>query len=247
MEMFIKLALAGADRLGVLLLCVAACFAVLALLARLWHRRWWRDVRTGVVVVSVFAGLLIGACRVSLQLIEECSAGGEARLPSQLLDFRYEVNGSAAEGSLSLLRRLSQSGLSDEGLYQAFEREMLSSSRRCCSGVLDAQSPPAAALNRLPGEVREALESFSHAPDGGNLMSEGEKLFIHESLMGSCRARVLDYNAAYYRAEILACCPLCERLQGGVAVLAALVVSWLAFRDIRVIEPCVSLARRGKG
>lgn len=245
METFIKLSLAGGDRWGILLLCVAVCFAVLALLARLWHRRWWRDVRSGVFCASVFAGGLIGACQVSLQLIEECSSGGDARLPSQLLDFRYEENGSAAEGSLSLLRRLSQSCHSDEGLYLAFEREMLSSSRRCCSGVLDAQAPPAAALNRLPGEVREALESFSHAPDGGNLMRDNEKLFIHESLMGCCRARVLDYNAAYYRAEISACRPLCERLRVLVAVLAALFVSWLAFRNIRVIEPFVSLARRG--
>lgn len=247
MEMFIKLSLAGGDRWGMLLFCIAACFAVLALLARLWHRCWWRDVRSSVFVVSLFAGGLIGACRISLQLIKECCSGEDSRLPAQLLDFRYEENVSAAEGSLLLLRRLSKDGLSAEELYQAFEREMLRPSRRCCSGVLDVQAPPAVCLGSLSAEVREALESFSHAPDGGNLMSEGEKIFIHESLMGSCRTRVLDYNADYYRPAILACRPLCERLQGAVAVIAALAVSWLAFRNIRVIAPCMGLSRRANG
>lgn len=251
MDYLLKLSLAGGVYWCALLLWFPICFVCLALWAALWHRRWWHCIRGTVFAISLAAGVLISACRIGLQFIDESSRNPDEWLPSSLLNFSYAHNTSAADGSLSLLRKLSHS-LGDERnadsqqqLYCAFESEMLNPSRHYCSGVLDPRQPAAISYDQLPEETKQALDSFINAPDGGNLMTEEEKQFVHQSLMDCCRSRVLSAGAAYYRPRLERQRPLYQRLQGIIVLMAVLSVAVIARRDIRTVPPCIHLQSGG--
>lgn len=247
MDYLLKLSLAGGTYWCELLLWWPCCFACLALWAALWHRRWWHYIRGAVFGISLAAGVLICACRIGVKLIDEGCRDQNEWLPSQLLDFSYAQNSSAAGGTLFLLVRLARS-LGEAGdtgsqqqIYRAFELEMLNPSRHHCSGVLEPQKPAAVSYEQLPVETQQALDSFIHAPDGGNLMTEEEKQFVHQSLMDCCRSRILSASAAYYRPKLERNRPLYERLQGGIVLMAVLSVLVIARRDIRTVPPCIHL------
>lgn len=243
MDYLLKLSLAGGVYWYALLLWFPSCFACLALWVALWHRRWWRDIGWSIIVISLLTSILCCGCRVSMKLIDESSQDPDAWLPSQLLSFRYNLNASAAEGTLSLLKKIScrqgegQDADNLQHLYLAFEAEMLNPSRHCCGGVLEPRHPAAMGYDQLPEGTQEALESFINAPDGGNLMTEEEKLFVHQNLMDCCRTRILSAGADYYRPKLENIRPLCNNLPGIIAVLAGCAAWVVALQNIHNVPP----------
>ncbi len=242
MEYLLKLPLVGSTLWGEWLLWFPACFVVLALCALLWHRRWWRDVRMVVIVVSLAASILICACRISLHLVD-ASCSGQGKLPSELLDFEYGTNSTAADGSAKLLTKLSRklhSGKDEESklnLYLVFEEEMLRPSRHRCKGVLDAKLPPAMRYEELPDKVQHALSLFAEAPDAGNALSAREKKLIHLSLMEYCRDRILQHAYDYYCPRLNDSRDMFLNLSWIVALLAVIVVMAAARCNIQRVLP----------